>query len=64
MRESHPHGWLFFVTTLAGDGWSEFMRSLERRRRAFLAELPDSPTSWISIIVSDFQKIPSPYARM
>ena len=45
MRESHPHGWLFFVTTLAGDGLSEFMRWLERRRRAFLAELPDSQTS-------------------
>ena len=33
------------VTTLAGDGLSEFMRWLERRRRAFLAELPDSATS-------------------
>ena len=44
-RRVDPETEVVRVATLAGDGLSEFMRWLEQRRRAFLAELPESPTS-------------------
>jgi hydrogenase nickel incorporation protein HypB len=44
-RRVDPDTEVVNVTTLTGDGLSEFMRWLEQRRRAFQAELPESPTS-------------------
>jgi hydrogenase nickel incorporation protein HypB len=44
-RRVDPETEVVRVATLAGDGLTEFMRWLEQRRRAFLAELPEPPTS-------------------